>query len=549
MGAQVGLQTEWSRLIVGTLHAAGVTDVVVSPGSRSTALVCAALSQEGLRIHSIVDERSAAFFALGRSKATGRPTALLCTSGTAGSHYYPAVIEARMSYVPLVVLTADRPPSLVGCGANQTIDQRGLFGRHVVASYELDLPGASALRPLRQLVLRAVARSRGPTPGPVHINVPAAKPLEPTEASPSIRATVDDLLAASPTRRTAARATPDDGTLAEIASACRDARRGLIVCGPGPVDNVALRTPLFELARASGFAVYAEATSQLRFCKPRPDGVDVVRRLEAMATLPDLILQVGATPISARWPQLDEVRRFVITRHGWPDPLHTAEAVVEAEPADALWALTARLAGHRPRRWRSGASRAQDVTDVEGRMVAALVSCLPAGGHLMVGNSLPVRHLDRVTAPFAKDLRVLHQRGASGIDGLVSGAAGAASALCEPVTLLLGDVSFAHDVGGLAAARQVAEAVPIVVLDNDGGRIFDRLPIADVELSAHQRELWTTPPKLHLEHAAAAYGLPYERVDTAEALTEAHHAAMRRAGPTLIHACVSTPQANHGGRQ
>lgn len=535
------LLSSWARALIDAIAAAGVSDVVVSPGSRSTPFVCAALSQEGLRCHSVIDERSAAFFALGQSKATGVPTLLICTSGTAGAHYLPAVIEAEMAYAPLLVLTADRPPELVGCGASQTIDQRELFGRHVRGFFDLGVPGADQSAMLRT-VQRATALSVGPCPGAVHLNAAAAKPLEPTYsvARPEPATCLPRGGAAAPTRFAASRLVPGDDAIGVIANACDEAARGLIACGPADLRSVAVRRPLFELARATGFAVYAEATSQLRFAGAKPPGVDVAARLDRMAARPDLILQVGASPVSAAWSDFADVRRFVVAAHGSPDPLGTAEMIMSAEPADALWALTARLAAHRQRRWCSGAAQVDTPSSVEGLLAAAVVDAMPAGGTLMVGNSGPVRHLDEAVRPFANDLRVLHQRGVAGIDGLVSGAAGAASVLGEPVTLLLGDVSFLHDIGGLWAARQVQSALPIVVLDNDGGRIFDRLPIAEVPMTEAQRRFWTTPPSIDLAHCAAAFALPYTAAETPAALRKAVRAAYRTTGPTIIGARITS---------
>src|SRR4051812_41493967 len=262
------LLTEWSRLLIGTLARAGVEHVVLSPGSRSTPFAWAALNEPGLRCHSVWDERVAAFFALGQARVTGRPSLLLCTSGTAAANYYPALIEASLSYLPLLVLTADRPFELQHSAAPQAIDQIKLFGDSARAFFELGTPDAapSALSGVVRSVAHAVRAARGARPGPVHLNARARKPLEPTTAhdpaSLELAAQVDALLNKGPTL--AAGATLH-GDVSRLARACRETARGIILVGPHAAYRPEAAPALLGLARITGYPLLCEATSQLRW--------------------------------------------------------------------------------------------------------------------------------------------------------------------------------------------------------------------------------------------------------------------------------------------
>ena len=259
------LQAEWARLLLDSFAAAGVREVVISPGSRSTPFVLAAAKHPKLHGRHIVDERSAAFFALGQGRVRGRPTLLVATSGTAGANYFPAVVEASASHVPLLVLTADRPVELAACGANQTIDQLKLYGDHARDFVDLGTPDASsrALRALRRAVAQAVFTSQYPLPGAVHLNARARKPLEPGAAESDeervLAAAVDALIERpAPQPRPPVRM-PAGDQIGELADACRRAERGLIVCGPAALSQAGERSLVAELGRRTGFPLLREA--------------------------------------------------------------------------------------------------------------------------------------------------------------------------------------------------------------------------------------------------------------------------------------------------
>jgi 2-succinyl-5-enolpyruvyl-6-hydroxy-3-cyclohexene-1-carboxylate synthase len=431
------LQTAWAAMILDAFAGAGVADVVISPGSRSTPFVAAAARHPRLRTHLLVDERVAAFFALGLAKASGRVPLLVCTSGSAPAHYHPAVIEAAASGTPLVILSADRPIELHDCGALQTTDQQHLYGRDARGFFELGVADESpaALRATRRAVVQAVATARGPVPGAVQVNARARKPLEPAgDDHPAVAAVRAEPLpvAFEP------RLVPDPRAVDALARLCVDARRGLIVAGPQ--TSPAHRVHVTALVRATGFPFLAEAGSQLRSVEESFAVDPLARVLPGPA---ELVVQLGAVPTPAAWDAYLERcpprTRVVVAENGWPDPSGRADLVVRASVSETARAVAARIAelgGRAPSPWREEVSAAERraraaVAAVlaggwsEGLVAARVAAAAPPLSLLLVGNSLPIRALEIYARP--EHLTVLTQRGASGIDGLVAGAAGAAA--------------------------------------------------------------------------------------------------------------------------
>ncbi|MEO6603358.1 MAG: 2-succinyl-5-enolpyruvyl-6-hydroxy-3-cyclohexene-1-carboxylic-acid synthase [Polyangiaceae bacterium] len=573
------LLTEWSRLLLGTLARAGVEHVVLSPGSRSTPFAWAALNEPGLTCHSIWDERVAAFFALGQARVSGRPTLLLCTSGTAAANYYPAVIEASLASLPLLVLTADRPFELQHSAAPQAIDQIKLFGDSARAFFELGTPDAapSALAGVVRSVAHAAHAARGIRPGPVHMNARARKPLEPFTAddvaSIELAARVDALLQKGPTF--AAGATLH-GDVTRLARACSETARGVILVGPHAAYLPEVAPALLRLAQITGYPLLCEATSQLRWLPEMPTGVlccDTFEWLLRSARLrdalrPDLIVSFGGTPTSGAYERLLNSeflgQRFVIAESGFPDPHGLATELVSGSSAQAAQATVQRLERvrleHEAEResyrhaWLNANRQAWLAVDQElsrpsetmseARAVRSVLDHLPEPCQLVLGNSLPIREVDAYVPSGARQLRVLSQRGANGIDGLISGAAGAASVSREPTVLLLGDVSFMHDIGGLAAARALESSLTIVVIDNGGGRIFEQLPMFEkLRESGDASRFWLTPPSADFSHAAALYGHGYTLVDRTANIAEAMRRATSELGVHVIHLVVEGASA------
>jgi 2-succinyl-5-enolpyruvyl-6-hydroxy-3-cyclohexene-1-carboxylate synthase len=568
---------EWARLLFGTLHAAGVSDVFISPGSRSTPFAWQALHTAGLGCHAIIDERSAAFAALGFARATGRPAALLCTSGSAPAHYFPALIEAALAFLPLVVITADRPFEAQHSGAAQAIDQVKLYGDHVRRYFELGLPDSahSALLGLRRAVSQAVAISQGPLPGPVHLNARARKPLEPHcaagEAQSALGARVSALLAAPLTRHAVAVATPSPMATREVAQALVAARSGAIVLGPLPPRCRAIAGLLAELATALGFPILAEASSQMRFALSEHPlachefswllGSEPFRRRH----VPDLLMYLGATPTCSdleRWAVEAGASRYVFAEYESPDPEGSARMIVNGELSSSLGGLRREIALmlHQPRAEQraftsalleSGRVCAALVREelaaesalAEGSAVACIARTLPSGSQWMLGNSLPIREVDAYVTG-AADVAILSQRGANGIDGLVAAAAGSAMGTRLPTLLLLGDVSLLHDLGGLAVARLLRTPLVIAVLDNDGGRIFDQLPVHGLYgAEPGLAQFWRTSPGCDLRHAAHLFALHYSSPTSEAELSTLTHDALRRNSATLLHVRVGPDSA------
>lgn len=570
-GAIVG---EWARLLLASLAQCGVKDVVVSPGSRSTPFTYAAATTEGIRCHALYDERSAAFFALGLARVTNDPALLICTSGSAAANYFPAVVEASLAHVPLLVLTADRPLELQDAGAPQTIDQLKLYGDFVRRFFDLGVPDEApgSLAALGRIAAQATLATRSPVPGPVQVNARARKPLEPspahTEHELAVSAEVDRLLARGVPKAHAGVRQPDPQGIEALAERLARAERGVIVCGPLGLEHAAETAAIVELSRKLDMPIYAEATSQLRFgaaVDPElaVDALDWLLRapLVEHASLPSFVLRFGGTPASAGVEQLlathGPTELALVAEHGFPDPTNAASLLVHGRPADVANALLHRLEEHEPLaaqrayRERLSAENAGVWSAVDEVLASPLdgisesdavrrsVLAVPTGGLLVVGNSLPVREVDAFVRAAARGIGVASQRGTNGIDGLISGAAGAAFARRTPTLALVGDVSFAHDLGGLAAARRVETPLVIVVIDNDGGRIFEQLPVARLFTKPELAELWLTPPRVSIEHAVAAFGVHLFVPGSAAELERALVAALGLAGPTVVHVRVS----------
>lgn len=566
------LQQAWAEWLVDGLAAAGVRHVVASPGSRSTPLVLALARAEAegrIEVAVVTDERSAAFVALGQGRITGLPSALVCTSGTAGAHWLPAIVEASEAGVPLLAITADRPFELQARGANQTTEQAGLFGPHVRRFLELGLPDADprAAEALPRTAGRAVQASLAPDPGPVHLNVRFRKPLEATGEEPETVRTLRRRVSASierglPTPRPA-RIAPDPRVLDELAARVRRARRGIVVAGPASPFEAAGPIPVERFLAASGFALLPEATSQLRFGGPPArflcDAFEILfARDAARGDLePDFVLQLGAAPsgraLGAWLGAASAPDRVVLAARGWPEAFNRAAEVLVADPAATLLGLAERLEGAAPEAdWtaRAAGASADAWRELEALLagregfaeasaVRAAVEAVPRGGLLALGNSLPVREVDLFCPASSRSISVLSQRGVSGIDGLVSSAAGAVRASGFPAVLLVGDVSFQHDVGGLAAARDLPAPLAIVVLRNGGGRLFELLPVRALPgVDAVFERYFLTPPAVAPAAAARAFGLPAHEAGTAGELEDALREAVGREGATVIEARV-----------
>ncbi|HEY5640240.1 MAG TPA: 2-succinyl-5-enolpyruvyl-6-hydroxy-3-cyclohexene-1-carboxylic-acid synthase [Dehalococcoidia bacterium] len=542
---------------VDELGRCGVRHVCICPGSRSTPLSLLLRRHPDIRVWTHLDERSAAFFALGIAKALGEPVAVVSTSGTAAVNFAPAVVEAYYGRVPLLVLTADRPPELREVGANQTIDQVRLYGSHVKWSVEATVPesGEDAVRYVRSLACRATALARSDSPGPVHVNLPLREPLLPATGIAPMGRDGDGQPPYIGVRQAARR--PDPADLADLAPQLRTAKRGLIVCGPR--DDTDLPEAVMLLAHELGYPVLADPLSQVR-CGPHHDHLVVdaydafLRDEEAAGALaPEVVLRFGAAPTSKPLlhylKQHAHARQVLVDESGWNDPALVASDIIQSAPSSFCRTLLAALPPAKERqthdewacRWqelneqaRSGlvARLSVDPGVSEPGVLAELADLLPPGATLFAGNSMPVRDLDAFFPGGARPIRFLANRGASGIDGVISTALGVAAVSSEPTVLVIGDLSFYHDMNGLLAAQRFGLRATIVLLNNDGGGIFSLLPQA--EDPEHFEELFGTPHGLDFRHAAEMYGLGYRLVELREDFRAVMQESMASDGVTVL---------------
>ncbi|MES9957274.1 MAG: 2-succinyl-5-enolpyruvyl-6-hydroxy-3-cyclohexene-1-carboxylic-acid synthase [Sedimenticola sp.] len=531
------LNYAWAWAIFEGLVATGVQRVFISPGSRSTPLALAAARHPRLETRVILDERTAAFMALGAARLERAPVALVATSGTAVSEWMPAVTEADLSRVPLILLSADRPPELRHRGANQTIEQTGLFGNRVRFAMELPLAGDDLVQAACSHAAQACATALWPLRGPVHLNIPFREPLTPE------RFTVPGNIQ-TPTvyRPLAEPALPD---LAQV-TGMMSGRPGLIICGPEcgrphPADDIA------RLATATGAPVLADPLSNLR--SGGHDRSHIINRYDACLRQPSFqeriepawVMRFGAMPVSKILndflDSLDDCAQILVDPDGrWADPLHSTSHLVQADPGRVASVVAERVkpcTGSHLENWRQ---REQQVADVmarfsprEAAVIDALVEQLPQGSHLFTGNSLPVRQLDWFFQGRERPLRISCNRGASGIDGNVATLLGMAATGADTVVGLLGDLTLVHDIGSLAESRDL-DAI-ILVLDNGGGAIFDHLPQSGLD---EQEHLFTTPRRIDLEAACRAFGLTY-RQTSPEGFSDALAESLDGSGVRLLH--------------
>lgn len=534
------LVDEWAR--------AGVAHAVVAPGSRSTPLALALADEPRLRVHVILDERSAGYFALGVGRATGMPAIVLCTSGTAAAGFHPAVLEASHGRVPLLLCTADRPPELRGVGAGQTIDQVGLFGHGPRLALDVaapeDRPGVGP--EWRSLAARAFAATVGSPSGPVHLNLAFREPLVPTGAP----------LVDAPGRTDGrpwtvverARLRADEAVVDALAARVAEVPNGLMVAGWGAEASVEAVRGFVE---ASGWPLLADPLSGLRTEPTAISTYDTLLRIPdpTAARAPGLVLRLGAMPTSKALaglltPPVPVIRVDPIGAS--LDPNRADEQLIAADPDVLLRAVTERLEAPGASTWRDGwtgtdrvARRALDAfldeqdAPFEGRIARDLLACLPDHSELFVASSMPIRDLDTFGAA-RTGVRVLANRGVNGIDGLVSTGLGVAAATTAGHTVvLLGDLAFLHDANGFLGARERGVDVVYVVVDNDGGGIFSFLPQA--EHAEHFEQLFGTPHGVDLGAIAAAHSIPVRRVTRSNALGPAVRDALAAGGVQMIH--------------
>lgn len=526
--------TLYIKEIVDSLYKCGIKDVVISPGSRSTPFAYAFVEHPGIETHIVIDERSAAFFALGMAKKNGFPVVLLCTSGTAAANYYPAIIEAKYARVPLIVLTADRPHELREVGAPQTIDQIHLYGKQVKWFVDLPKPGGDqALIPyLRQTARKCVQLSQEAPKGPVHVNIPLPEPLIP-ELPMSFQLEREGDAQLPPSRKA-----PAESMVFQLKALLTSGKKGLIICGQ--LDDQSAADSIRKFSSVYQIPVLADPLSQLR--KTAHDGAIIIDAYDTLLRINeikerlacDFVIRFGAMPVSKSLTLFlknlaEDVPFIVIDEGGGRDPIHRAtdvwnvnesllikECIVgidEITPAPSEWAHN----------WISLNQQAKKLIQLgnkdlpwhEGSAVQTILESLPSQAVLFVGNSMPIRDIDTFYTNETTDVEIIANRGANGIDGVVSSALGAAK-YHQPAFLLIGDLSFYHDLNGLLISKMEKVNLTIFVLNNNGGGIFSFLPQA--EEPHHFEKLFGTPASLQFKQITEMYDGHYMLVSNREEL-------------------------------
>ena len=528
--------TNYVYTLVNGLIQAGVQDVVVSPGSRSTPLAYAFASKsQELSLYRQVDERSAGFFALGIAKAKGRPVVLLCTSGTAAANYFPAIVEAKYARVPLIVITADRPHELREVGAPQTINQVHIYGENVKWSAEFPIPddASQTLPYIEHHVVRAAAIAMASPMGPVHLNVPFREPLliNFNEEAGASKRYVQSFI--SPLA-------PSLAAMRQLEKIVASAERGLLVVGE--LSNGSDMAGLWTFIRAVKWPVLVESLSNLRTNIPKDCIPYIVSTYDAIlkhdafryTVKVDTLIRFGAQPVSKFLMQFiaaSEPSVYVVVDEDpmFRDSISKATHFIHANVGQWLASLQieSREQGDYLALWQQAETIATARVEAypswstdEGAQVAAMLEAIPAGSDLFVSSSMPVRDIDTFLMKTDKDIRILANRGANGIDGVVSTALGYSAANPQrPMYLLIGDLALLHDSNAFIATRYQKCQLHVIVMNNDGGGIFSYLPQAKV--TEHYEELFGTPTAITFEQLAGLYELEYSAVHDCTQLKEA----------------------------
>ena len=530
---------------VEALTRLGLQHAAITPGSRNTPLAFAFAANPDVTDSSHHDERSAGFFALGMARSTRRPVALVCTSGTAAAEYLPAIIEGRNARIPLIVLTADRPPETRDVGAPQTIDQHGMYGRAVKWSYEAPVPQATPdiINAFTALAGRAWSAAIEAPMGPVHLNLPFRDPLAPIVVAGDVPDDLPEPL--FPSYSPSPPATPPIELIERVFNSFMS-RKTLMIAGP--TDDPGFAAPAAELATRGQIPVVADPLSGLRtgnhdLTNVISTGDWLARRGDLDNSLrPELVLRFGATPTSKSltdWLAANrDVEQILFEEAGWRDPSASADHLIRSDPTGAATMLAARI--NEPvnpawvDQWRRAETAIIEGYDVpfpsEPAVVRALNASLPSGAALWIASSMPIRIMDAFFTPIGRDVSFYGNRGANGIDGLISSALGTAVGTSRPTYVYAGDLSTLHDLTALATAVRMKVPVTVVLVNNDGGGIFHLLPQVDFP-EAFEKHLGT-PHGLDFSKIAEAFGIEHQLPTTSDALGDL--IATPSAGPRII---------------
>ncbi|MGG3927905.1 2-succinyl-5-enolpyruvyl-6-hydroxy-3-cyclohexene-1-carboxylic-acid synthase [Metabacillus fastidiosus] len=546
--------TKYVANFVDELARSGVEDVVISPGSRSTPLAILIAEHKNLTVHLSIDERSAGFFALGIAKVQKKPVALLCTSGTAAANYYPAIVEAYYARIPLVVITADRPHELRDIGAPQAIDQINIYGKYAKWFVDVALPeeNSNMFRYVRQIASRAVNKAMTKPYGIVHLNFPLREPLLPN-------LNIENLWSSEDMRERQITFLPSYQTLSEedlneLVHLLEGFSKGLIVCGE--MDGERAEESIVELSNHLSFPILADPLSQLRTGKHNKrkviDHYDTLLKDEEIIThlKPEVVIRFGAMPVSKPLMLMlknnpDIIQIIIDDAGGYREPtLNGAYLVPAAEnficrqlinrtakrdksQFDKSWILANEICSQHIN------EEIAQINDLfEGKIYTELQKNVCEGCNLVIGNSMPIRDFDTYFGNTDKEIHVYGNRGANGIDGVVSTALGISLKAEAPTVLIIGDLSFFHDLNGLLMAKLYAIDLTVLLINNDGGGIFSFLPQSKEE--KHFEALFGTPIGLDYEKAAQLYNGSYKEIEDWDQFRQFFEAMRTRRGLNII---------------
>ncbi|MGO5011718.1 2-succinyl-5-enolpyruvyl-6-hydroxy-3-cyclohexene-1-carboxylic-acid synthase [Niallia sp. Sow4_A1] len=526
--------TAYLHALIAELGKSGVEHAVISPGSRSTPISLLLAEQEDINLHIHVDERSAAFFALGIAKASKKPTVLVCTSGTAAANYFPAIVEAKISRIPLIVLTADRPHELRDVGAPQAIDQLDLYGKHVKWFMEMSTPDNSPgmIRYAKTVGARAVSMAKQQPSGPVHVNIPLREPLIPDldnldsyqlneKEKPAIRMDIGDFRM-------------NDAYFLELAASLDG--KGIIICGE--IDKEDFSAKVIQLAEKTGFPIIADPLSQLRSNSAGTNSIidtyDTFLRNEKVKSLlkPDVIIRFGSMPISKPLTiflrENEKAKQIVVDGGiGYRDPNQLTTDMVYCEEGYFCEKLASFIShcsiNHYLNIWidineltKKELMQTAEIQEIsEAKLFHSLGEMIPNDAVLFVGNSMPIRDLDTFFHKQNKKVTIIANRGANGIDGTISTALGV-GVIKQPLFLIVGDLTFFHDLNGLVLSHLYKLPITVLLINNNGGGIFSFLP--QVNLPRHFELLFGTPLGIDFKHAVEMYKGQYKLIESWQGL-------------------------------
>ena len=531
MKISVNRNTIWCDLFIDQLVNLGVKFACVSPGSRSTPLIVSLASNQNIVLHTIVDERSSGFFALGLAKKSGMPVVVVTTSGTAVAELYPAIIEAYYQRVPLIICTADRPPVLRNSGANQTINQHNIYGNHIRYFADAGLPDLKKLSTIKRLARDVVQYSCYMDKGPVHINFPFEKPFEPNNYTDKIDVSKIEY-SFSNMKRKEKQPVKNRIELKGLAKKMALIERGLIIAGSNNYEP-GFTKQLVNFSKKFSYPIYVDGAASFRFGNHSKQ--NIIENLTAIVRAkdfqkhfdPDLIIQFGGAPTSnilLEFFKKSSAEKILINKFGdRNDPSQTTNTVLPIDSTlfcatlnkidisinKSQWLKSFQcmneIASKQKTKFINGAS-----FPFEGRIANEIFESIPSKSNVIISNSLPIRDVDFFASSNKKQINIYTNRGASGIDGINSTALGIAKASKQSNFLIIGDLAFYHDLNGLYNAGKFGIPLTVVLINNNGGGIFESLPIS--EHKDHFTENFLTPMELNFTKLVQAYGGHFTKI-------------------------------------